>query len=226
MQRLEAAEERRRAAERKSRQHVEKLLDALPDKLKKQETLSLSGILSPVEIEPEPVRTEEEAQPSAHEDFNDYPAKATLRNNVKIRDPSTADEIRVRMNNVLMKQKNHDFALDLADLRNLMREALETSSDDALLEILQIKPEKLPKILKQLQGALEEAKETESASGIHNAPRKLKANALGGVSDEPAMGISRSNTLPTRLCDFDIMDDLDKTFIECSIRALRRTRTL
>ena len=236
------------------------MLDSLPDKLKKQENLTITHTVV-AEIEPEEI--EEAAKPNGQDSV---PEDASGKN-------MTAAEIRKRMDELLLEQNNLDFALDLAELRNLMRDALENSTDEELMDVLQIKREEVRDVLKEMQHALEEVKASENTdngrvharqaatpssssnpltlsvqTGLHSAGtdadqqarttrnsdntntrqpgKKTQTSALlSNLDEEPTMGISRASTLPMKLYEQNINDELDRIFLEASIKALRRTRT-
>lgn len=266
LKRLEAAEARRRASELKTRRDLAKLLASLPEKMRKQDKLSLSHMIV-AEVEPGLDGRGAASADGSHPEEPNEPEDAASYS-------MTASDIRKRMDDLLFEQNNRDFTLDLAELRELMREALERSSDDELLDVLQIKREEVRDVLKEMQHALDEVKASESAgdgnsrsslsitaipahlnaeayqSGAKTSVEEQSATASSGpdmkeeqiisgdaastlsrkVHDGPTIGISRASTLPAsakpKLSEQNISDKLDRIFIEASIKALRRTRTM
>ena len=200
---MEEAEASRRQGELRTRQDLQKLFDFLPEKVKEKEKLALSQMITVAETKPV-----------------DIPETPDQEGTKK---PPTASEIRKKVDNLVLQKNNWDFALDLAELRRLMRVSLEYSSDDALRDLLQVEREEVHDVLKELQRALEEVE-----SPSHSPPKSKPSRGLWSLksSEEPVVGISRASTLPARWYEEEISDELDKTFIEHSIRALKRSKTV
>jgi abelson tyrosine-protein kinase 1/abelson tyrosine-protein kinase 2 len=83
--------------------------------------------------------------------------------------PSSPAEIRARLHAVRQKQNEHDAGLDLVDLRQLMRTALQTSNDTQMIEVLQVGRVEMPEAIKTLQRALEREVEKENVNVIGSA---------------------------------------------------------
>lgn len=77
----------------------------------------------------------------------------------------TPAEIQARLKLLHTMQNESDAAHDMADLRQLMRSALGTSSDVEMIEVLQVGREEMPEAIKTLQRALERVVEAESTGG-------------------------------------------------------------
>ena len=76
----------------------------------------------------------------------------------------TPDEVRSRLTALRVRENERDAGLDMADLRRLMRTALQTSNDVEMIEVLQVGRDEMPDAIKTLQRALEKEVERESAS--------------------------------------------------------------
>ncbi|KAL5504341.1 hypothetical protein ACEPAH_8415 [Sanghuangporus vaninii] len=200
LQRMEEAESSRRAAEFRTRQDLQKVLDYLPENVKEQEKRALSQVMTLADYEPIGA-----SEPSEHKET---------------KNPPTASDIRRKVDELVLNKNNWDFAFDLAELRRLMRQSLEYSSDDALRDLLQVDREEVHDVLKELQRALEEV----DYDG-HVESKMKPSRGPGKLSEVPVVGISRASTLPTRWYQERISDELDRTFIEHSIRALKRSKT-
>ena len=72
---------------------------------------------------------------------------------VTIHAPPSPEEIRAQLCSLVEVQNSRDHALDMVDLRTLMRAALATSSDAEMIHVLQINREEMPEALKTLQEA-------------------------------------------------------------------------
>lgn len=79
--------------------------------------------------------------------------------------PSNPTEIRTRLHAFRQQENERDAGLDLVDLRQLMRTALQTSNDAQMIEVLQVGRDEMPEAMKTLQRALEREVEKESALG-------------------------------------------------------------
>ena len=140
-------------------------------------------------------------------------------------------------------QNSLDVARDMSDLRQLMRTALQTSSDAEMLEVLQIGRQEMPDAIKTLQRALErlaerdgEAEEPPLGQGIVRGKvvQKLTASNVEGsgstakrtetmdtiisVDSSSSSGASHSGSSS----DVKKKDTLDLEFIETGIDCLRR----
>ncbi|KAF8060214.1 hypothetical protein FPV67DRAFT_1513824 [Lyophyllum atratum] len=143
-------------------------------------------------------------------------------------------------------QNTLDAARDSADLRALMRAALQTSSDVEMLGVLQIGREEMPEAIKTLQRALErvgEQEETEDqeAVGVEKVGERegekgkgkvleriklTRTKTTGSTATATTGSGSGSGTSGTNSrsgsADGWGRDTLDREFIESGIDALRR----
>ncbi|KAL5525571.1 hypothetical protein ACEPAG_6907 [Sanghuangporus baumii] len=159
------------------------------------------------------------------------------------------EEVREQLAKIVEQQNTIDHALDLADLRVLMREALATSSDAEMLRVLQVNREDIAEAMKTLQRALEKERQKEEEAGEVNAEtariseESIEAGAES--TDKPgALGLtglrrrltmdsvttrtskksknSKTDGRTTRQSVRSDRDTLDREFIETGIDALRR----
>lgn len=120
--------------------------------------------------------------------------------------------------------------MDTADLRQLMRAALQTTSDVEMLEMLQVGHQEMPDAIKTLQRALEHIRER-GDEYVELSPRSY---AVATVLKE-APGTSESRKRSDTMTSIDTLstissihslerrkDTLDREFIENGIDALRR----
>lgn len=112
----------------------------------------------------------------------------------------TPEEIRSRLNALCVRENERDTGLDTADLRQLMRTALQTSNDAEMIEVLQVGRDEMPDAIKTLQRALEKEVEKESAGpagttggvglGLTNKRESLvRDEAEGRRPSEPTPGV-------------------------------------
>jgi hypothetical protein len=117
-------------------------------------------------------------------------------------------------------QNSHDAARDLEDLRCSMRAAMQTGSDVAVVEMMQVPREEMPEAMKTLQRALERVVERqECAVGLvedvgGGVDSKGKEKEVEAAPLDPVAVESGS--------DWGMRDTLDREFIETGIEALRR----
>ena len=129
-------------------------------------------------------------------------------------------------------QNTLDTAMDIADLRQLMRAALQTTSDVEMLEVLQIGHQEMPDAIKTLQRALERIREqdsegVEAPSGISVALAKVSVKEAEGSREAPTRSatMNSSDSSTTRSSGHSSerkRDTLHREFIESGIDALRR----
>ena len=116
-------------------------------------------------------------------------------------------------------QNAQDQAQDHADLRQLMRTALATNDDAAMIEVLQIARSEMPEAIKTMQRALEHVVEDSrleaDESGLTLASPSSQGHLEGGGLQLSLTNSSGNNS----------GDTLDREFIETSIDALRRLST-
>ena len=123
-------------------------------------------------------------------------------------------------------QNLSDREMDTADLRQLMRVALQTTSDVEMLEVLQVGHQEMPDAIKTLQRALEHV--TERDDGVDASTSK--SVVLQPPSEPSLPGGSRKrsetiDTLSTMSSGYSLerkRDTLDREFIESGIDSLRR----
>jgi abelson tyrosine-protein kinase 1 len=115
------------------------------------------------------------------------------------------------------QQNSLDTATDTTDLCELMRAALQTTSDVKLLEVLQVGHQDMPEAIKTLQRALERITERDDLS-------RGKPALYSMVAARVAKKVSLKEAEPTPLGQQpeDNQDDLNREFIERGIDALRR----
>ena len=127
-------------------------------------------------------------------------------------------------------QNLSDREMDTADLRQLMRAALQTTSDVEMLEVLQIGHQEMPDAIKTLQRALEHVTERDN-DGVEASPNKsvavtvLKEGEGPGASRKRSETILSIDTLSTVSSGYSSerrRDTLDREFIESGIDCLRR----
>jgi abelson tyrosine-protein kinase 1 len=116
-------------------------------------------------------------------------------------------------------QNSLDTATDTTDLCELMRAALQTTSDVKLLEVLQVGHQDMPEAIKTLQRALERITERDDLSR-----EKPALYSMPVVAARVAKKVSLKEAEPTPLGQQpeDNQDDLNREFIERGIDALRR----
>ncbi|KDR78069.1 hypothetical protein GALMADRAFT_245050, partial [Galerina marginata CBS 339.88] len=148
-----------------------------------------------------------------------------------------SSEILPTLANIHTIQNSLDAARDLGDLRQLMRAALQTSSDAEMLEVLQIGRQEMPDAIKTLQRALERLAERET-DGFEAIPAKgiVLGKIVTRVAESPDDTRKRSETIISiestsssgtsgslgSSTETRKRDTLDWEFIETGIDALRR----
>jgi hypothetical protein len=132
-------------------------------------------------------------------------------------------------------QNSLDTAMDTANLRQLIRAALQTTSDVEMLEVFQIGHEAMPDAIKTLQRALEHITERDD-DGAEVPPGQgvVVAKVVKKVSQKRAGGLlkrsrtiisiesSSSSTSSSGHSSEKKRDTLDREFIESGIDCLRR----
>ena len=132
-------------------------------------------------------------------------------------------------------QNSLDVAMDTANLRQVMRAALQTTSDAEMLEVLEVGHQEMPDAIKTLQRALEHVTERDD-DGVEAPPGKgvvlakvvkVSHNEVEG-SNGPLkrsgtiISIDSSNTTSSGHSSERRRDTLDREFIESGIDCLRR----
>ena len=129
-------------------------------------------------------------------------------------------------------QNSLDAAMDTADLRQVMRAALQTTSDAEMLKVLEISHQEMPDAIKTLQRALEHITERDD-DGVEAPPGKgvVLAKVVKKVNNNEVEGLKRSrtvistdssNTSSSGHSSERRRDTLDREFIESGIDCLRR----
>lgn len=155
------------------------------------------------------------------------------------------------LQNLRNKQNEQDATRDMADLRNLMKEALGAGSDAEMLTILGVTRDEMPEAIKTLQRALERVVEKEGSSSGSSAVPEVELVIVDASPPPPTKGgltkmvrrismqsnapvlrgqLKRSKTAssqaPTNSSSEGkgpkAKDTLDREFIESGIDALRR----
>lgn len=162
----------------------------------------------------------------------------------------TPTEIRARLHALRARENERDAGLDIADLRQLMRTALQTSNDVQMIEVLQVGRDEMPEAIKTLQRALEREVQRESASSGSSARGSVLNRGILVEQTEgrrasvptairPTSGLERRKTYASTQSresetvesgsggsgDGRARDTLDREFIESGIDALRRVST-
>ncbi|TFK37240.1 hypothetical protein BDQ12DRAFT_214347 [Crucibulum laeve] len=101
----------------------------------------------------------------------------------------TKKQIITALASLQSKQNEIDAQLDLADMRGLMREALQSSSDVKIVEMLQIQREEMAEAIKTLQRELEKEVEREQGDGIEIT---VGGGDSGGSSGALAMPVPKT----------------------------------
>ena len=129
-------------------------------------------------------------------------------------------------------QNLSDREMDMADLRQLMGAALQTTSDVEMLEVLQVGHQEMPDAIKTLQRALEHVSERDN-DAVEVSPSKNVVPTWTVLKDVEGPGASRkrSETILT-IDSLSSMSSgyglerrrniLDREFIESGIDCLRR----
>jgi abelson tyrosine-protein kinase 1 len=137
------------------------------------------------------------------------------------------------------RQNEEDHYHDMADLRRLMRTALQTRNDAEMIEVLQVGRHEMPEAIKTLQRALEREVEREQdgdgqlvteeipvfaeESTTTPGPRITRSGTAGSTSAESQWSKKTQNsTSDSSAKARDSRDTLDREFLESGIDALRR----
>jgi abelson tyrosine-protein kinase 1 len=133
--------------------------------------------------------------------------------------PADPESVRKSLHALRSAQNVQDLVHDTADLRQLMRTALSTNDDAAMIGVLQIARSEMPEAIKTLQRALErvvedgqmDVEESTKALLLPASPQREARTGNGPSVDSGITGVSRRSP-----------DTLDREFIETGIDALRR----
>ena len=136
------------------------------------------------------------------------------------------------LNSLHSIQNSLDTAMDTADLRQIMRAALQTTSDAEMLEVLEVSRQEMPDAIKTLQRALERVIERDD-EGVEAPPGKgvVLAKTVNYNEVEGSTGplqwsgtifSNDSSNTSSSGHSSERRDTLDKEFIESGIDCLRR----
>lgn len=128
------------------------------------------------------------------------------------------------------RQNEHDLAHDIADLRQLMQNALQAGSDVEIIDVLQVSRREMPEAIKTLQRALEcEVEKDRDSEGTMIQDVEVvseEAQPLEGLSRSSTSGSSNSRKLRTDSWASSkaraSRDTLHREFLESGIDALTR----
>ena len=115
-------------------------------------------------------------------------------------------------------QNVQDWANDYADLRQLMRVALATNDDAAMIDVLQIARSEMPEAIKTMQRTLEHVIED-------GRPEADEGGLTLASSESSSEGYFEGGGLQLSSSNNSSGDTLDREFIETGIEALRRLST-
>ena len=121
-------------------------------------------------------------------------------------------------------QNERDAHRDAADLRQLMRSALQTNDDLEMIKVLQVGRDEMPEAIKTLQRALEivlekERVEDEAIAFFNPAPPEGPG---GSLSRSSTISSSTASSSVTSRRSRSSRDTLDREFMESGIDSLRR----
>ena len=127
-------------------------------------------------------------------------------------------------------QNLSDREMDAADLRQLMRAALQTTSDAEMMEVLQVGHQEMPDAIKTLQRALEHVKERDddgfeaspSQSAVVTVRKEVEGTATSPKRSETVHSFDTLSSMSSGYGSKRRRDTLDREFIESGIDSLRR----
>ncbi|KAI0640836.1 hypothetical protein C8Q79DRAFT_920613 [Trametes meyenii] len=149
-------------------------------------------------------------------------------------DVSEARHVLETLQAVAARQNERDMVHDAADLRQLMRAALQTNSDVEMLRILQVGRDEMPEAIKTLQRALEvEVERERERESVGTEEETVVVTVAASTPGGDAAALTRSSTIASTQSDGTTTssasrgaraprDTLDREFIETGIDALRR----
>lgn len=227
---LAEAEKDREENSKETKEDMERLISSLPDKLqnaeKPKQQLTFVQPWTVAEIVPEDSPEEGASQLGGAEVEG-----ASIGGEYSLTDSRLSEEVRERFDELVELQASRDQTKDHANLRKLMLEALRKSSDGELLEFLQLKKDELPEAMNELQAALQDLRRRKE----EHEPANSAADAVGDelsfrsadfLNEDPTTMPARAETMPAKLHDFDLNDELDLVFIESAIKALNRQKSV
>ena len=151
----------------------------------------------------------------------------TFRDHVTSLNP---DEVTALLQTCRERQNEQDLAHDTEDMRQVMREALQSGNDAEMIDVLQISRHEMPEAIKTLQRALERQVEKERSTDtiieevVILSEEAEPLDPEGLTSPSPAGSIHskvRTDTLASARARAST-DTLDREFLEGGIDALRR----
>lgn len=139
------------------------------------------------------------------------------------------DEVAALLQTCRERENERDLAHDTEDLRQVMRSALQASSDAEIIDVLQVSRHEMPEAMKTLQRALEREVERDRDTEL----TMIEDVDVFSEEAEPLEGLSSSQTSKSTSSKLrtDSMasararasgDTLDREFLESGIEALRR----
>jgi len=142
-----------------------------------------------------------------------------------------SDEVAALLQNCRERQNEQDLVHDTADLRQVMRTALQTGSDAEMIDVLQVDRHEMPEAIKALQRALEWEVEKERDT----EKTLIEDVEVFSEEAEPLDPTGLSSSLTSRSSRSKLRTDsgasararasrdtLDREFLESGIEALRR----
>ncbi|KAI0820557.1 hypothetical protein BC628DRAFT_1397178 [Trametes gibbosa] len=148
-------------------------------------------------------------------------------------DPEEVHHVTAKLQALTARQNERDTVHDAADLRQLMRTALQTNNDVEMIRILQVGRDEMPEAIKTLQRALEVEVEREGRANAE-LEETVTIAAVAALPTGEVAGLARSATIAStgsgtshtsssaRSRERAPRDTLDREFIETGIDALRR----
>ncbi|KAL6299815.1 hypothetical protein BKA93DRAFT_569950 [Sparassis latifolia] len=143
-----------------------------------------------------------------------------------------SDEVRATLQELAERQNEQDLVQDTADMRQLMRAALQANSDVEMIRVLQVGRDEMPEAIKVLQRALETEVERESIVSEHDYEDAVSAAIAADITTGPVESHTRMDaSVQSRKSSgggsslswkSTPRDTLDREFIETGIDALRR----
>ena len=145
--------------------------------------------------------------------------------------PLNPDEVAALLQTCRERQNEQDLAHDTEDMRQVMREALQSGDDAEMVGVLQVSRHEMPEAIKTLQRALERQVEKERSTDTMIEDVEILSEEAQPLDPEglthpsPAGSIRsikvRTDTLASARARAS-RDTLDREFLESGIDALRR----
>ncbi|TBU21950.1 hypothetical protein BD311DRAFT_869668 [Dichomitus squalens] len=211
------------AAERQRQADAAALLDSISHNVQGSQPIPIESSAYPRAISPAPTnRLLLTIEPDTTEGHDD------------------SGHILAQLQAVTARQNERDMVYDTADLRQLMRTALQANNDAEMIRVLQVGRDEMPEAIKTLQRALEKEVERESleeeavlvsaniAAVEVGAPQIAQSDTLGLTRSATVHSTGSSSTTSSSVASSAgrssraPRDTLDREFIETGIDALRR----